>query len=130
VLREALLALPNHGPRIFRFVAKNGREVSINAVGQRVIVLAAQAGVKLSMHSLRKGFACWHASRVPAPVLQKLLRHADIGTTMAYYANVDDAAREAILGQRRTVSRANPDSATAPIETPNDATSYQERRDS
>ena len=46
--------------------------------------LAKRAGVKLTMHSLRKGFGCYYAARVPAQVLQKLMRHADIETTMAY----------------------------------------------
>jgi integrase len=130
VLREALLALPNHGPRIFRFVARDGHEVGLNAVGLRVITLAAQAGVKLSMHSLRKGFGCRHAAKVPAQVLQRLMRHSDIKVTMNFYANVDDAVREAILGSSRTGSRANPSPATPPEETPNDVTSYPERRES
>ena len=128
VLREALLALPNQGPRIFRFVAKNGREIGENSVGQRVVALAAQAGVKLTMHSLRKGFGCRYAGRVPAQVLQRLMRHSDIKTTMDYYANVDEAVREAILGPRRIVSRDN-----EPIPSPEpkaelDTTTCQERR--
>ena len=33
-----------------------------------------------------------------AHVLQKLMRHANIKTTTDYYANVDNAVMEAILG--------------------------------
>jgi integrase len=49
------------------------------------------AGVKLSMHSLRKGFGCHHANKVSAHVLQKLMRHSTIATTLRYYANVEAA---------------------------------------
>jgi hypothetical protein len=51
------------------------------------------------MHSLRKGFGCRYAAKVPAQVLQKLMRHSNIKTTMDYYANVDDAVEQAVLGQ-------------------------------
>jgi hypothetical protein len=33
---------------------------------------------------------------VPAPVPQRLMRHADIKTTLAFYTNVDDVLDEAI----------------------------------
>jgi integrase len=106
VLREALLALPHHGPKVFRFIGRHKREIGASAVGQRVADLAAQAGVKLTTHSLRKGFACRYAAKVPAQVLQRLLRHSDIKLTMDYYANVDEAVREAVLGAGRAGSRA------------------------
>jgi integrase len=99
------LALPNTGPRFFRFLAKDQHEIGETAVGQRVIALAAKAGVKLSMHSLRKGFGCRYAGKVSAQVLQRLMRHANIGMTMAYYANVDDAVQEAVLGQKKPALR-------------------------
>jgi integrase len=105
VLRQALLALPECGPRFFHFVAKDQHEISESAVGHRVITLAARAGVKLSMHSLRKGFGCRYAGKVPAQVLQRLMRHSDIKLTMAFYANVDDAVREAVLGPKKPVIR-------------------------
>jgi hypothetical protein len=53
------------------------------------------------MKSLRHGFGCRYAARVPAQVLQKLMRHASIKTTTDYYTNVDDAAIAAVLGARR-----------------------------
>jgi hypothetical protein len=55
------------------------------------------------MHSLRKGFGCYYAGKVPAQVLQKLMRHHSIRTTMDYYANVDQAAVDAVL--KRNSSR-------------------------
>jgi hypothetical protein len=47
-----------------------------------------------------------HAGEVPAQVLQRLMRHADIKATMDYYANVvDDAAGDAVRGPQGNRSR-------------------------
>jgi hypothetical protein len=59
-----------------------------------------------------------YAARVPAQVLQKLRRHASIKTTMDFYANVDDAVREAILGPK--TPKRNDSRNTRPDETPSD----------
>jgi integrase len=116
-LRGTLLALPRDGAKVFRFPRKDGRPITDCTLSWRVIDLAKAAGVKLSMHTLRKGFGCRYAGKVPAQVLQRLMRHADIKTTMGYYANVDDAAMEAVLGSQRNSSRntptAGPDCQTA-----------------
>jgi integrase len=103
-LWAALDALPRTGRKVFRFDAVDGRgqrEVCDITVCARVRDLAQTAGVKLTMKSLRRGFGCRYAARVPAQVLQKLMRHASIKTTMDYYANVDDAAMQAVLGDKR-----------------------------
>src|SRR5262249_19826826 len=92
--------LPRHGPRVFRFVAKDGHEVSVNALTARVRTLARKAGVKLTMHTLRKGFGCRYAATESAHVLQRLMRHASISTTMDYYANIDDAIERAVKGRK------------------------------
>jgi integrase len=109
LLREALESLPRHGKKVFRFVderqGQGEREVCLNAIGERVIRLAKKAGVKLTMHSLRRGFGCRYAGKVPAQVLQRLMRHSNIATTMAFYANVDAAVEEAVLGPQRNSSR-------------------------
>jgi integrase len=104
-LRQALEALPRQGRKVFRFVTRRGRPVGLDAIGERVIRLAKKAGVKLTMHSLRKGFGCRYAGKVPAQVLQKLMRHSNVSLTMAYYANVDDAVMNAVLGGPRNSSR-------------------------
>jgi integrase len=104
-LRAALEALPRHGKKVFRFVTRKGRPIKQPAITLRVIALAKKAGVRLTMHTLRKGFGCRYAGKVPAQVLQKLMRHTDIKTTMAYYANVDDAVEEAVLGPKRNSLR-------------------------
>jgi integrase len=74
------------------------------------------------MHSLRKGFGCYYAGKVSAQVLQKLMRHGDIKTTMTYYANVDDAV-EAAVAQRNS-SRNTPYSAPPAPSEADDVTPY------
>jgi integrase len=124
-LREALEALPRHSRKVFRFVdhredRRQGLFLKPGSVGRFISKLARRAGVKLTMKSLRRGFGCYWASRVPAQVLQKLMRHSNIRITMDYYANVDDAAMEAVLGRKRNsscnsspVEASNPDSSSA-----------------
>jgi integrase len=103
-LRSAIEALPSADSRtgrVFRLRSlRYNRPVTLAGVGAGIERLAMQAGVKLTMHSLRKGFGSRYAGKVPAQVLQKLMRHANIQLTMDYYANVDDAVEEAVLGKR------------------------------
>jgi integrase len=110
-LHNALATLPRQGRKVFHFVTVTGRAVGLSAIGRRVIRLAKKAGVKLTMHSLRKGFGCHYAGKVPAQVLQKLMRHSNISLTMAFYANVDEAMRDAFLGGSRNSSRNKEDIA-------------------
>jgi integrase len=100
-LWKVLDELPRHGKKVFRFISRQTKgPLSESALSCRILALAKRAGVKLSMHSLRKGFGCRYAGKVPAQVLQKLMRHSNIAITMSYYANVDDAAMEAVLGKK------------------------------
>ncbi len=71
--------------------------------------LAKKAGVRLTMHSLRKGFGCRYAGKVSAHVLQRLMRHASIKTNLDYYANIDAAVEEAVLGPGRNILRNTPE---------------------
>jgi integrase len=121
-LKEALLRMPRQGRKVFRFIsARTGKPISPKAMSQRVCVLAKKAGVRMTMHTLRKGFGCRYAGKVPAQVLQRLMRHANIKTTMDYYANVDVAVKEAVLGPQRNGLRntsptpANVPSSAAPV---------------
>jgi integrase len=94
-----------------------------SGVSLAVTKLARAAGVKLSMTTLRKGFGCRYAGKVPAQVLQKLMRHASIKTTTDYYANVDDAAEAAVLGDRRRNRTRNSEPHSAPGDSAKHATS-------
>jgi len=110
-LRRALEELPRCGQRVFSFVdgrGKTDKPVTVDAVSQRIIRLARKAGVKLTMRTLRRGFGCRYAGHVPAQVLQRLMRHSSITITMDYYANVDAAVEEAVLGNQRNSSRNTP----------------------
>ncbi len=100
-LRQTLEALPRHGAKVFRFVAKDGHPLSCITVSGKVARLAHRAGVKLTMKALRRGFGCRYAGKVPAQVLQKLMRHSNIQITMDYYANVDEDVMKAVLGPQR-----------------------------
>jgi integrase len=114
-LREALLGLPRTGKRVFRFMtAVHPRPISLSGVGHRVIALARRAGVKLTMKSLRKGFGCRYAGKVPAQVLQKLMRHSNNKITMDYYANVDAAVEEAVLGRKDSFPEKKPENNSGP----------------
>src|SRR5262249_30219514 len=75
-LRAILEALP--GPRkgkVFRLLTRDGRRPALSTVSDRIVRMAKKAGVKLSSHSLRKGFGCRYASKVSTHVLQRLMRH-------------------------------------------------------
>jgi integrase len=99
-LRAALERLPRTGKKVFNFPSKKGgRPLTRMGVSLRIRVLARKAGIRLTMKSLRRGFGCYYANRVSAHVLQKLMRHANIKTTMAYYANVDAAVEEAVFSR-------------------------------
>ncbi len=118
-LREALLSLPRHGRKVFRFVGRSGQTLSAGSVSLRVRALAKAAGVRLTMRALRRGFGCRYAGKVSAHVLQRLMRHADIKTTLDYYVNIDAAVDEAVLGPRRNATR-NGDTFRPPETAPAD----------
>jgi site-specific recombinase XerD len=100
--------------------------ISSASMSDRVVRLARLAGVRLTMHTLRKGFGCRYAGKVPAQVLQKLMRHRNIKTTMDYYANVDDAVMEAVLGPQCNSSRNTRSTAQTDPKTTGDVTRSQE----
>lgn len=77
--------------RIFT-LSESPREVS-----RKFSRLAQSAGVKATLHDLRRSFGTRYARVVPAQVLQKLMRHADIKTTLEFYVDLDSALEEAIL---------------------------------
>jgi len=126
-LKEALLALPRHGKKVFRFTDRAGRPLLPGGVSQRVRYLAKKVGVRLSMKTLRKGFGCRYAGKVSAHVLQRLMRHASIKTTLDYYVNIDDAVEEAVRGASRVSSRVST-SAPAPEQPPPEAASPSPHR--
>jgi integrase len=99
-LRQALAGLPRTGALVFPFRSrKGGGRLSRNGITNYVRLLAKRAGVRLSMHRLRKGFGCRAAKQLGkgnAPVLHELMRHSSMQITMDYYASVSDVLQEAI----------------------------------
>jgi integrase len=90
-LAEILKALPDQCGFLFLF--RNApREVS-----RKFSKLARSLGLKITLHDLRRSFGSRYAPHVSAPVLQRLMRHADIKTTLEFYTVVDDVLDEAIL---------------------------------
>jgi integrase len=77
--------------RVFA-LSESPREVS-----RKFTRLAKRAGLNITLHDLRRSFGSRYAPHVPAPVLKRLMRHADIKTTLEFYADVDDALDAAIL---------------------------------
>jgi integrase len=70
--------------------------VGYHEAGPRFRAIARAAGLSVTMHDLRRSFGTRYAALVPAQVLQRLMRHANISTTMRYYARIDTALEEAI----------------------------------
>jgi integrase len=99
-LRDALAAVPLSGDEFFPFRSrKTGGPLTRNGLTNRVLHMAQRAGVKLSMHRLRKGFGCRVAQQLGrgnAPVLHRLMRHSSMQITMYFYASVDDVLHDAI----------------------------------
>jgi integrase len=90
-LVEILKALPGERRgRLFR-LSESPREVS-----RKFGKLAKSLGLKITLHDLRRSFGSRYAAVVPAPVLQRLMRHADIKTTLNFYTNIDDVLEDAI----------------------------------
>jgi hypothetical protein len=71
---------------------------------------------------------CRYASTVLAHVLQRLMRHANINTTMDYYVNIDAAVEEAVLGPQRKTSRNNGQGAAPVLGSAVDASAFEEVR--
>lgn len=83
--------LKERGPgkgRVFDLAADPAR------LSARFIKMAAPLGVKT--HDLRRSFGTRYAPLVPAHVLQRLMRHQDIKTTLEYYADLDPTLERAI----------------------------------
>jgi integrase len=127
VLRQALEELTpdpaQRTGRVFSFPAwGKGENICAAAVSDRVSRLAKRVGVRPTYHTLRKGFGCRYAAKVPAQVLQRLMRHQNIRTTVGFYTNVDDAVVEAVMGAQRGAGRGAKDSADSNCQNGQDVT--------
>ncbi len=90
--------------RVFRLNhARRGTPLAAMAVGKLVTRIGEKARITVSVdgkaasaHDLRRSFGTRWAKRLMPCVVQRLMRHASIETTMGYYVdlNVDDMADE------------------------------------
>jgi integrase len=67
-----------------------------NEVSRTFTALALSAGVPITLHDFKRSFASRYAAKVPAQQLQRLCGHADIRTTLQFYADLSDGLDEAI----------------------------------
>ena len=62
----------------------------VAAIGKKArVVVNAADGKTASAHDLRRTFGSRWAKRVMPAVLRKLMRHANVQTTMQYYVDLD-----------------------------------------
>jgi integrase len=108
-----LLATPEGQRRgfVFHLGEKPDRQLGRSCVGHKVSAIGKAAGVKVktdpsgavkfaSAHDLRRSFGTRWASRVKPAMLQLLMRHSSIDTTLRYYVDqdADDVAGELCAG--------------------------------
>ena len=99
---EFLLKTPNaeRVGRVFKLVRPSGTPLDryeagqiVSAIGRKATVVTNKAEGKFATaHDLRRAFGTRWAKRVMPAVLQRLMRHAAIQTTMSYYVDLDAGA--------------------------------------
>lgn len=68
----------------------HGVSIVMCRIGKKAgIVVNREENKFASSHDLRRAFGTRWAKKVTTPVLQRLMRHASIQTTMSYYVNID-----------------------------------------
>lgn len=72
---------------------------AVARIGRAAKVVTNAAGKPGSAHDLRRSFGTRWSVKVPPVVLQKLMRHETIETTMKYYVNLDSSQIGAVLWQ-------------------------------
>jgi len=90
-LADILREVPNRAGNLFSFAHLP------NEASRTFGVIAKAAGFKITLHDLRRSFGSRYAAVVPAQVLQRLMRHANIATTLKFYTEIDDHLEAAIL---------------------------------
>lgn len=73
---------------------------TISAIGEAAGVVVNEEGKHGSAHDFRRSFGTRWALKVPPVVLQKMMRHASISTTLGYYVSIQvDDLGAAIWGE-------------------------------
>lgn len=93
--------LPLHPDLLAILLKQEGRQgrvfdLATNASEMSAKFCAIGRPIQIRTHDLRRSFGTRYAPHVPAHILQRLMRHANIKTTLEYYADLDPSLDEAI----------------------------------
>jgi integrase len=72
---------------------------AVAKIGRAANIVTNAQGKPASAHDLRRTFGTRWAMQVPPVVLQKLMRHETLETTMKYYVNLDSSQIGSVLWQ-------------------------------
>ncbi len=116
----------------------HGKAMRSDTVSDVIVEIGKAAGIKVltnaagrikyaSAHDLRRAFGTRWAKRVMPAVLQQLMRHDDIATTMTYYVEMEaeataDAVWEAFGSSGARSGDTSGDTRRLQQKTPSDAT--------
>ena len=99
---------------VFSFPGRTG-PLSFGGVKKAIRKLGSEAGIKTAgkktatAHDFRRSFGSRWALKVMPQVLQKLMRHANISTTMTFYAHLDaDMIIDSIMSAENTTILSSP----------------------
>ena len=96
-LLDATPADARHGP-VFVLRGKTGQRLrGQNTISRIIGEIAEKADCKVTAHDFRRAFGTRWALRVLPPILQKLMRHRSVSTTMKYYVHLEAADLSAAL---------------------------------
>lgn len=80
-----------HGP-VFPLIGRKGNRIrGQNTISRHIKAIATRASTNVTAHDFRRAFGTRWAQRVLPPVLQQLMRHANLATTMKYYVHLTAA---------------------------------------
>lgn len=76
---------------VFPIGPKRRVQETLKMIGEAAGVIVNREGKNATAHDLRRAFGTRWAQKVTPAVLQVLMRHADIKTTLQYYVEIDTA---------------------------------------
>jgi len=80
-------AVPNNPSMVSKAFGRIAKKAAVRGASKKGLI---------TLHDLRRSFGSRWAGKVPAQVLQRMMRHSHIKTTLDYYADTEKAAMEAI----------------------------------
>ncbi|MCR9201363.1 MAG: tyrosine-type recombinase/integrase [Planctomycetaceae bacterium] len=93
------------GGRVFPSLCnKEDLSRNVSQIGRTAGIQVSDRGKFASAHDLRRSFCVRWAKRVPPKQLKDLARHANIETTLTYYADQDEFETSALIWQKSPVS--------------------------